>query len=76
MVRVFWVEKWWGGKVFFISFSFSRKKKEEEEESLRNRIIRGQKTSTKNTRKMYILAKTRFLIKHSLYQKTTNYEIL
>ena len=75
MVRVFWVYFWAGGVKFFFSSSFSRKKKEEEEESLRNRIIRGQKTSTKNTRKMYILAKTRLLIKHSLYQKTTNYEI-
>ena len=75
MVRVFWVYFWAGGVKFFFSSSFSRKKKEEEEESLRNRIIRGQKTSTKNTRKMYILAKTRLLIKQPLYQKTTNYEI-
>jgi len=75
MVRVFWVEKREGGSVFFIYLFFSRKKKEEEEESLRNRIIRGQKTSTKNMRKMYILAKTRLLIKQPLYQKTTNYEI-
>jgi len=76
MVRVFWVYFWAGGVIFFFSSSFSRKKKKEEEESLKKRIIRGQKTSTKNTRKMYILAKTHFLIKHSLYQKTTNYEIL
>ena len=75
MVRVFWVEKREGGAFFYLSFFFLEKKKEEEEESLRNRIIRGQKNSTKNTRKMYILAKTRFLIKQPLYQKTTNYEI-
>ena len=75
MVRVFWVDSRPGGVKFFFSSSFSRKKKEEEEESLRNRIIRGQKTSTKNMRKMYILAKTRLLIKQPLYQKTTNYEI-
>jgi len=77
MVRVFWVYFKAGGELFFFSiFNSRKKKKEEEEESLRNRIIRGQKTSTKNTRKMYILAKTRFLIKQPLYQKTTNYEIL
>ena len=75
MVRVFWVDSRPGGVSFFFSSFISRKKKEEEEESLRNRIIRGQKTSTKNMRKMYILAKTRLLIKQPLYQKTTNYEI-
>tara|TARA_B100001094_G_scaffold191401_1_gene185258 strand:- start:334 stop:498 length:165 start_codon:yes stop_codon:yes gene_type:complete len=51
MVRVFWVEKREGGRLFFISISFSRKKKEEEEESLRNRIIRGQKIAQKTREK-------------------------
>ena len=74
-VRVFWVDSRPGGVLFFFSSFISRKKKEEEEESLRNWIIRGHKSSTKNTRKIYILAKSHFLIKHQLYQKTTNYEI-
>ncbi len=63
------------GGVFFSEVSRKKIKKEEEEESLRNRVLREDNSSTKNMKKMYILAKSRFLIKHPLYEKISNCEI-
>jgi len=63
------------GGVFFSEVSRKKIKKEEEKDSLRNRVLREADSCTKNMKKMYILAKSRFLIKPSLYEKISNCEI-
>ena len=63
------------GGVFFSEVSRKKIKKEEEKDSLRNRVLREADSCTKNMKKMYILAKSRFLIKHPLYEKILNCEI-
>ena len=63
------------GGVFFSEVSRKKIKKEEEEYSLRNRVLRETNYCTKNMKKMYILAKSRFLIKPPFYEKISNCEI-
>ena len=57
------------GGVFFSEVSRKKIKKEEEEYSLRNRVLRETNYCTKNMKKMYILAKSRFLIKPPFMRK-------